>query len=336
MYRILFLLLTCVASVHAAPSKTIAIDNRVLATVRGQVITVMDVVKKLDMVFYQQFAQHSDSTDARFEFYRMNWRRIYSDLIERQLVLAWAEDKHFEVSNGDLRQELEEMFGPNVIMGLYNAGLSVSEVMEMLRADILMRRVMGFYVRMPVLAKITPEIIQKEYERRKSACQAHQLWDWSSLTIRAHERDCSEQEAKQVYELLGTYRDEQQVKEHLPEGMEVVFSQTFHSKESELAPTVHASLQTVALGHYSAPVEAVGRNTSHKSWRCFRLEKKEDEGFASLEQVEDQIREELAMPQLQEKQCEFFADLQKQYQMVSGVSEEVLMAFEPFALQNVA
>jgi hypothetical protein len=326
-----------IAVLHGAelvPSKkTIAIDNRVLATVRGQIITVVDIMKKLDMLFYQQFPQYRGSTEAKFEFYKTNWRRVFEDLVDRQLVLAWAEDREYHVSNGELREELEQMFGPNVMMNLYEAGLSVHEVQEMMRADILMRRVIGFYVRMPVMSAITPEVIRVEYERQCEEAKKRTVWAWKSVTIRVKEGDCSKEIAEKIAEELQKTPPEQ-IK--VSKEIEVLSSQTFHSKNDELAPSLQELFQRLPEGVYSEPVEFVSRSSSAKSWRCYFLEKKEHDTLPPFSELEELLREHLAAPEIEEKSSEFFADLRKQYHVQQSLSSDTFVTFEPFALHQQA
>jgi len=337
MVRCLFVLLMGITFLHAEgpslSSKAISIENRVLATVRGQVITVVDVMKKLDMLFYQQFPQYRGSTEAKFEFYKSNWRKVFEDLVNRQLVLAWAEERQLQVSNGELREELEQMFGPNVMMNLYEAGLSVYEVQEMMRADILMRRIIGFCVRMPVMAAITPEVVQAEYERQCFEAKKRTIWTWKSVTIRSKESDCPKQVAEQIAEQLVELSPDQI---QLPEEVEILSSQTFHSKNGELSTSLQELFQALPEGRYSEPVEFVGRSSPTKSWRCYLVEKKEHETLPPFSELEEVLREHLAAPEMEEKSFEFFANLRKQYHVQQFLSSDKLVAFEPFVLQKPA
>jgi len=330
-YLLVFLIGMTFLRAEETSGKTIAVDNRVLAAVRGQVITVVDVMKKLDMLFYQQFPQYRGSTEAKFEFYKSNWKRVFEDLVDRQLVLAWAEERKYHVSNGELREELEQMFGPNVMMNLYEAGLSVYEVQEMMRADLLMRRIVGYCVRMPVMASITPEVIRVEYERQLEEAKKRTVWVWKSVTIRSKEGDCPKAVAEKIASQLATVLPE---KVQAPEGVEVVSSQTFHSKNQELSDSLQESFQHLSIGQYSEPVEFIGRSSSAKSWRCYCVEQKDHEMLPSLSELEGVLREHIAAPEVEEKSREFFADLRRQYHVQQVLSSDTLVAFEPFALHQ--
>ena len=120
--------------------KRIGINNRVLASVNGNVISVIDVKKKMDMIMYQSYPQYLGVAEARYEFYNSHWKEVLSDLIDRELMIADSEEKGFPISSGDVREELEEIFGPDVMFNLDNAGLTLDEAWQMVKADIIIRR----------------------------------------------------------------------------------------------------------------------------------------------------------------------------------------------------
>src|SRR5262249_45381970 len=143
-----------------------SVQNRVLATVNGNVISVIEVKKKMDMLLYQNFPQCLDVPEARYEFYSSHWRKVLSVLIYRELMLADAEAKGFPMSSGDVREELEEIFGPDVMLNLDNAGLTLDEAWQMVKADITIRRMLYYQVRMRVTPQITPSEIRKAYDEQ--------------------------------------------------------------------------------------------------------------------------------------------------------------------------
>ncbi len=320
-----------------APRYGVIVDNKVLATVRGQVITVVDVMKKLDMIFYQQFPQYRGSSEARFEFYRTNWRRVLEELVDRHLIVVMAEEKGFQITNGDIRQELEEMFGPNVMMNLYEAGLSMHEVHEMMKADILLRRVLSFYVRNPVFASITPEVVKQAYTEKSKELKGQASWVWRSVTIRAKEKDCPQEVASKVWIWLEKeHLPLEAVTSKLPSGIELVVSQPFHSEKKELAPNLRTVFQSLSVGSYSAPVAFTSKADAHQGWRCYIADEEKEGAVPSFAEMEQRVREELAGPEIEKRTKSFFDDLRKQYNVKQSVASEEWLAFEPFQLKPKA
>lgn len=331
----LFLVLLCGCAEAASSQRYgVIVDNRVVATVRGQVITVIDVMKKLDMIFYQQFPQYRGSSEARFEFYRTNWRRVLDELVDRQLILVMAEERGFQISNGDIRQELEEMFGPNVMMNLYEAGLSLHEVYEMMKADILLRRILSFYVRGPVLASITPEVLKIAYSERSNDLKRQESWIWRTVTVRSLEKDCAKEVADAAWKLLEQdHLSIEVVQSKLPKGVELVVSDPFHSEKKDLAPHLRTLLDSLAVGSYSSPVSFTSRSDPHQCWRCYIADEKKEGVVLSFSEMEQKLREELAGPEIEKRTKLFFDDLRKQYHLKQSIPSEELLAFEPFQLK---
>jgi hypothetical protein len=322
--------------VEAAPSSRygVVVDNKVLATVRGQVVTVIDVMKKLDMIFYQQFPQYRGSSEARFEFYQTNWRKILQELVDRHLILVLAEERGFQVTNGDIRQELEEIFGPNVMMNLYEAGLSLHEVYDMMKADILLRRILSFYVRMPVFASITPEVLKLAYGERGKDAKRQESWLWRSVTLRAKEGNCAKEVADTVWKLLEQdHLSMEVVQSKLPEGVEIIVSSPFHSDKRELAPHLQTLFESLSVASYSAPVSFTNRSDPRHSWRFYVIDEKKEGVMLSFSEMEQNLREELAGPEIDKRTKDFFDDLRKQYHVKQSLGSEDLLAFEPFHLK---
>ena len=66
----------------------ITLHNRVLANVNGKPVTVMDVVKRMDILFLRQFPEYANSIGARHQFYMANWKRTLSELIDKELIFS--------------------------------------------------------------------------------------------------------------------------------------------------------------------------------------------------------------------------------------------------------
>ncbi len=314
---------------------SVIVENRVLATVRDQVITVMDVMKKLDMVFCQQFPQYRAVPEARYEFYRSNWRRVLEELVDRQLIMSLAEEKQFSVTNGDIREELEEAFGPNVMMNLYEEGLSLHDVHEMMKADILLRRIIFFYVHAPVLHAITPDVLRSAYQHRVNELKGKEGWIWRTVTVKAKGKDCPKAMADKVWKLLEQDRlPMEKVVAQLPNEIECQVSSPFRSEHKEVAPGIQDILEKLPLNSFSEPLPFTVRNDPHQCWRCYIVDERFSATVPTFQEVEEVIRQDLAAPEIAKKTIAFFEELRKQYHVQHLFTSEQLLAFEPFQLKQ--
>jgi hypothetical protein len=327
--------LSVFGDVSSTPRSSIVVENRVLATVRDQVITVIDVMKKLDLIFYQQFPQYRGMPEARYEFYRSNWRKVFEELVDRQLIHSLAEEKQFTVTNGDIREELEEAFGPNVMMNLYEEGLSMHEVHEMMKADILLRRIISFYVHTPVMSLITPEVLRAAYQTKIEELKGRKGFIWRSVTIRAKGKDCPKEEANKIWKLLEKDRQSiESIESTRPEGIECTVSQPFKSEQREVSPVVLKTLEKLPLHSFSEPVAVTCRSDPHQSWKCYIVDECFDQQPPTFLELEATLRQELATPEVAKRTIAFFDDLRNQYHVKHIFSSEELLAFEPFQLKQ--
>ena len=95
-----YLLIFALSSLFAqAPSmelpdnKKIAVQNTILTKVNDTTISVIDVKKKLDLMFYQNYSHLSHSNQARLQFYESGWRAALMQMIDNELILSDAAAK---------------------------------------------------------------------------------------------------------------------------------------------------------------------------------------------------------------------------------------------------
>lgn len=238
--RFLFLLLLTIPMMLVAsdaPRKKVHVNNRVLAVVNGKVISVVDLMKKMDMLLYQYYPQYLDVPEARFQFYTAQWKELLSELIDKELVLADAEEKHFEVSSGDVREELEEIFGPEVMINLDTTGLSMEEAWTLIKAEITMRRMMSFQVSQRVAPQITPALIKRAYQERVHELADQTEMQWLSITFKSSDTKKAVEVADAAYKLITTEKighdrleEELKGRSLLQEGVILTVSQLFSQK----------------------------------------------------------------------------------------------------------
>src|ERR1700733_15248143 len=66
----------------------IVVNNRIIAKINGKPISVMDLMKKMDILFYRQYPQYASLVMARYQFYQANWSYVLSEMIDKELILG--------------------------------------------------------------------------------------------------------------------------------------------------------------------------------------------------------------------------------------------------------
>ena len=86
----------------------IIINNTPLAKINGKIISLIDVVKKMDLFLYEYDPNLKLSAAEKVQFYMGRWSETLEEMICNELVLLDAQQKETKVSDGEVREELEE------------------------------------------------------------------------------------------------------------------------------------------------------------------------------------------------------------------------------------
>lgn len=315
------------------------VNNRILANVNGKLISVVDVMKKMDILFYQQFPEYIDNIEARYQFYQFQWKRTLQDLIDKELILADAEENKLPISNGDVRQEMESLFGPNIIANLDRLDMSYEQAAEMLRGDILLRRMLYMRVNAKAMRVVTPQKIRSAYEAYAEENHRPEKWNYQVISFRAADPSVGAKVAKEARNLLTAAETSVgQLTQELnmigaAERTKVNVSDDFTMTAKELNPAHLEVLQQLATGDFSAPVEQKSRDNSIV-YRIFHLKEKDEGGAIPFKEMEKKLEDKLLNEAIDAESRKYLKKLREHY----GVSENQLNEmvsedFKPFVLK---
>ena len=325
-----------------ASEPQLILNNRVLAKVNGKAITVVDVTKKMDMILLRQYPEEFASHQVRYQFYQANWQRMLSDLIDRELVVLASEELNWPVPTGDIRQELEEIFGPNVRLNLETAGLTYDEVWQMLRSDILIRRMLSLQVNARVLAEITPQKVQAAYDDYVKNSSLHEEYSYRMLSFKSHDSSQAMEVAQVAHMLLSQEKlfidklqDALQAKGLLTESVKMTLSSTFTQKQDVLVQAVKETLASLEVGSISKPLEQRSRVEGAPIVRIYFLEGKKGTEPATFAELEPKIKDEMIKNRLAEETGNYFARLRKHFDVrLEEIEKELPANFTPYALEQ--
>lgn len=317
----------------------INVNNRILAIVNGKPLSVYDVMKKMDVHFYRQFPEYASSPEARHQFYQAQWRSMLRDLIDKELILADAAASKVEVTTGDVRQEMENMFGPNIISTLDRLGMSYSEAEQIVQGDILLRRMLFLRVQNKVLRKVTPQVIRRAYEHYAVDNAKDPEWKYQVVSIRDDDAVRGAETANLAYQLLtekqATLGD---LKTKLAEvGVanfdSISVSDEFSHSEKEVSPAYKEVLIRLQPGIYSIPTAQSSRDKS-KVFRIFFMKELVAGGVQSFGSVEQLIKEKLTDDEMDKETAAYLKQLRDHYRVKdSDINAAIPEGFEPFTLK---
>ncbi len=318
----------------------IEVNNRILARVNGKGISVIDVMKKMDIIFYGQYPEYAEIAPARYQFYMMHWKDVEKQLIDKELILVDVEESKLPVSNGDVRQEMETMFGPNMIDNLEKAGLSFDEAFKIVKGDIAIRRMMMAKVQGKAIRTVTPQAIHEAYEEyAKNNPRSHQ-WIYNVISIRDPDDKEGELSAKAVYKILADQKIplkdffEKFKETGVGKNSAINISDEFHHNDLEVSEAYKEVLFKLEPETFSQPVAQQSRRDRSKVWRIFYLKQVIPGGMVPFDEVEDQIKDNLIDIAVDKETDLYFIKLRKQFSVEEmEPATEGPEAFQPFMLK---
>jgi antitoxin component of RelBE/YafQ-DinJ toxin-antitoxin module len=322
-------------------NEQIVVNNRILAKVNGKAISVIDLMKKMDMLFFRQFPEYASSVQARHQFYLANWDHVLQEFIDKELIIADAGEMKLQVNGGDVREEMEKLFGPNIITNLDQVGLTFDEAWKMVHADITIRRMLFFKVQLKALKQVTPQAIRDYYEQYAKENIRDNEWHFQVVSIRDHDQKLATKFANDIHQLLEKkgvpltqlheVLNERKSSEKVPL---VNISEEFCNHEKELSDAFKNILCKLQPGSYSQPLEQKSRADNATVYRIFYLKSMIPGGVIPFNEIENQINEKLLEIVAAKETEAYLAKLRQHFDVQdSHLKEMISENFQPFLLK---
>lgn len=320
----------------------ISINNRILANVNGKPISTYDLMKKMNLSFFRQYPEYASSNEARFQYYEYSWKHTLSDIIDKELILADAQESKIEVSSGDVRQEIESSFGPNTIANLDKAGFTFEEAFKIMQEEILIRRLVGGRVQAKALRKVTPNKVRQAYDEyiQDPANTRLTRWSYRIVTIKDRNLEKTEETAKTAYQLLmeGISLDqlESKLKERKLIGRQakVTVSNPIKQDDKEISNEYRTFLVPLEKGMYSQPFSHKSRTTKATVYRIFSVDEKIPGGVPSYNEMEAKLKEQLLDKEIDLETDNYLLKLRQHYHIRQSDLDDYLPPnYQPFILK---
>ncbi|MBA3602614.1 MAG: peptidyl-prolyl cis-trans isomerase [Parachlamydiaceae bacterium] len=312
----------------------VVVNNRILANVNGKAISVIDLMKKMDLLFYREFPQYASFPEARFQFYEANWKPMLSELIDKELIIADALENKLPVSSGDVRQEMERLFGPNIIGNLDKIGMTFDEAWKIIQGDILLHRMLFIRVNAKAMRQVTPSDVHAYYQEYAKENIQPPKWSYQVISVRDTDPTNGAVTANIVHHLLG---EENVALADLPGKLESIsltksskvnISELFVHAEKEIAPGYKDIVEKLAANSYSAPVIQQSKDKS-KVFRIFYLKELSAGGAPSFNEVESMLKDKLIEKEIAEKAKAYVKKMRDHFDIQEMIPED----FSPFMLK---
>lgn len=318
----------------------IIVNNRVLAQINGKPISVLDVKKKMDIHFLKQYPEYTSIPQARLQYYQINWRPVLQELIDKELILADAENAKINVTQGDLRQELETLFGPNIITNLDEIGMTFDEASKIVLGDITLRRMIGARVHSKASRQVTPQAIRTAYEEFAKQNIKDETYHYQVVTIRNSDTSSGAETARLTFQALN---EEKIPLKELTTTMKekasqmksnISVSEPFYHSEKEVSDIIKTALKALEPASYSKPIVQKSRTDKGMTYRIIYLIDRVPAGAVPYSEIENQLKDGLFDQAVAKESSAYLKKLHRDFAISDDyIKETIPEEYQPFTLR---
>lgn len=307
--------------------RQIAVQNTILAKVEGKTISLVDVKKKLDLVFHKNYPHLENSAQARMQFYDSGWRPVLMEMIDQQLILAEAQVKQIPLTDGEVREEMENRFGPNIMITLDKIGVSYDEAWQIVKDEMIVQRMTWWFVHSKAVNQVTPQDIRQAYRIHIKENPSYDELKYRVISVKG---DACIENANKMHALLiekGTTPDLAfaQLQEI---DASVLVSAEFCVKDKELSEAHKNALAPLSSGTYSQPILQKTKVGNEVVARIFFLNEKKTHPAPQFEDLASNLRNELIQKAVAQESTAYLEKLRKNHPFYENIPKD----FRPFAL----
>ena len=319
----------------------ILVENRVLTNVNSNPISVIDVMKKMDTEFFIEYPHLMDSDVARYQFYKTRWRPEFDRMVESELIINDAKAHKLELTEGDIRQEIERRFGPEIITNIDRIGLTYDEAYEMIKKDILTQRMSQGFLYLKGVFNISPDDLLAAYHEYIKANKKPDHWKYHMISFSGPNALEDSQMAKISLEKFAKetnnfkaicmrFKDQTD----LFDSKQVSVSKEFDLESDKIQESHRNILANLKSNSLSEPIKEFSRIKNQPVYRIFYLNSYEPGGKIELAEVEEKLIYEHKREKYESEYINYVTNLRER----SGLTKDSIYAaipddFEPFKIK---
>ncbi len=313
----------------------IVVNNRILTKLNGKNISVLDVMKQMDVFLSRYYPQYMDSKTARYQFYSTQWYQTLQQMIDHELMVTDAETREVKVSDGEVREEIQTRFGPNVMGTLDQLGITYDEAREMVHQDMIVQRIQWVRVTSKVLQKVTSQEIKNAYQKFLQENPAKEEWKYQFVTIRAADEAAGQELAVKLAELKEKAQGNLTVaadlfKAELPPESTVTLSvsQDFTLEDKSVSEIHRGVLSVMKPAEWSTPTSQLSRDGTTVV-RIFHLKEHTKTKPPTFASIYTDLKNNMLNATAEQENKVYVSNLRKRF----GFDERSLdipVRFEPF------
>lgn len=314
-------------------------NDRVLAKVNDCAITVCDIAKKLEGHLQHQNSGREITSQARFEFFTRYWPQVLRDCIDRELILADAKDRGVVATHGQVREEMEMLFGPDIIQTLEKMNLSYNEAFESVKKEITVRRMLLYRTHYPAQQQVGPKLVRQTYRDFVQAHKGGNKWVFRIVSVQDANAKSALNTADKLQKTIASCSNwpaAQTAIERLiniqGEQSDVRISEIYSQNDKDLSKTYRQTLENLEISNCSLPIPFTSSD-NRMSYRLFYLIERENRPCPTLRESAARLREVLIEERAGEISQRYLSSLRDRFGVqLEQIEEGIPPNFTPFKL----
>ncbi len=319
------------------PSTELVIYNRILAKVNDKTISVVDVMKKMDLFLQKNYPHLANSKVARYQFYSSQWRDYLTQMIDAELMITDAEKLEVKVTDAEVREEILNRFGPNIMPALDKLGVTYEECRQIIHDEMIVQRMIWFRVNSKALSNVNSKDVKEAYKQYCAENPELEEWQYQVLSIRSPDKTASEALATRAFELLNTHLDLGAVTDQLKtpdEATTIAISPDMQADEKSISASHKEVLKTLSDNSFSPPIAQVSRVDNSVVYRIFYLKKHSKKVVPAFEKIADDLKDQLLQQAATKENSHYIHKLRERLGYDENRMNETLPSdLQPFALR---
>ncbi|MGE5195717.1 MAG: hypothetical protein ACM3JI_00105, partial [Anaerolineae bacterium] len=260
-----------------------------------------------------------------------------AQMIDNELIFADAEEKELKVSDAEVRETLQERFGPNVMATLEKIGLTYEEARTLIHSEIVVDKMSWYRINSKALQSVNPIDVKLAYKNYLIKNPPIQSWIYEVLSIRVDDDEFGSKIAKEAHKkLMGRKNELKSLSSILPiEGSEQasISVQDYEATDKTISSSHKDVLSSLAEHSFSEPINQISRVDQKAVYRIFFLQKHNKQETPSFENLAHQLRQELIREAVSKEAMQYINKLREHFGYDEKHLEEMVPSdFQPFAL----
>jgi hypothetical protein len=335
----MFISLFLATALHASPMlpppdqiQEVVVQNRVLTKVNEKTISVLDVMKRMDLFLSRYYPQYMDSKAMRYQYYTTQWRQTLQQMIDDELMVADAESREVKVTDGEVREEIQLRFGPNVMKTLDTIGISYEEARKLVQEEMIVQRMQWLRITSKALQKVTSQEVKKAYAEYLEKNPVKEEIKYQFVTIRAEKGSNLAERIKNLKEAahdsLIAAVDLFKAQTAVDSATSITVSQEFDVDQKSLSQSHKDVLQQLGVGQWSAPTVQTSKDGSSVV-RIFHLKDRSSTKPPAFEAIANELKQNLLNEAAQKESEAYLVRLHQRFGFDDS-SLDIPPSFEPF------